>query len=382
MNILIIGPAYPYRGGIAMFSERLAKALTEQGCDTHICTFTLQYPAFLFPGKTQFSDDPAPTDLSITRAINAMNPINWWLVGNELKKQKADLVIIKFWLPYLAPCLGTLARIIKKNKHTRIIGLLHNVKPHEKRPGDHQFTNYFLQACDGFVSMSRAVKEDVKDFTHNPHSRYMPHPIYDNFGQLVPKNEARKWLNIQADKKTLLFFGLIRRYKGLDILLRAMADERIEQMDVQLIVAGEYYEDKSYYDQLIAELGIESAIISKPEFIPNDAVKYYFCAADLVAQPYRTATQSGISQMAYHFERPMLVSNVGGLPEIVPDGVAGYVTEPTPTAVADAIVQFYKEDKEAEFSKNVAVLKKQFSWDVFSKGVLELYEELEDIVKL
>ena len=375
-KITILGTAYPYRGGIAVFNERMAKAFQEKGYKTDIYTFTLQYPNILFPGKSQYSEDPPPANMKITQAVSSINPLNWWKVGRELARNKSDLVIAKFWLPFMGPCLGSIARLVKKNGHTRFMTVIDNIIPHEKRPGDRLFANYFAQACDGFVTMSRSVSEDLKQFTDNPHVSYLPHPIYDNFGEKISKPEARKWLGLGMDEKVLLFFGIVRRYKGLDILLKAMADERIKEKNIKVIVAGEYYDDAAYYEDLISKFDIADSVISKPEFISNEEVKYYFCGTDMVVQPYRSATQSGISQMAYHFESPMLVTNVGGLPEIVPDGKVGYVTEVRPKAVADAILDFYENDREATFRNNVVQEKARFSWDAFTEGVIELYKSL------
>jgi len=376
-KIIIIGSAYPYRGGLASYNERLAQAFQSLGYEVKIYTFTLQYPSLLFPGKTQYSSDPSPKDLNIVQAINSVNPLNWVKVGKRIRQEEPDLVICKFWLPFMGPCFGTIGRIIKRNKKTRFITIIDNIIPHEKRPGDKMFAQYFVNVCDAFITMSRAVQNDLKLFTPSEHVRFIHHPIYDNYGAMVGKSEARRWLKIKEDTKLLLFFGFIRRYKGLDLLIEAMNDARIRNMEIKLLVAGEYYGDASYYQSLIAKFGLEDSIIEKAEFISNEEVRYYFGAADLVVQPYRTATQSGISQMAYNFEKPMVVTNVGGLPEIVPHGKAGYVVEPHPQAISDAIVDFYEEEKEVEFALNVAEQKKRFSWEAMAGGVLELYDAVK-----
>ncbi|MGB0839335.1 MAG: glycosyltransferase, partial [Chitinophagales bacterium] len=316
-RIYFVGPAYPYRGGIAAFNERLAQTYQEMGYEVKIHTFSLQYPEFLFPGKTQYSEASPPKDLDITRSVSSINPFNWWSIGRKIAQEKPDLVITRFWLPFMGPCLGTIGRRIKKNKHTKFLSIVDNIIPHEHRIGDKTLAQYFVNTCDGFMVMSKSVLEDMKQFTQTTNIDYIPHPIYDNYGERVSKTEARKWLNLGMEEKVLLFFGLVRKYKGLDLLLEAMADERIRKMGVKAIVAGEYYDDPAYYQEIIQRLGIQDQIISKPEFVPDEDVKYYFCGADMVVQPYKTATQSGISQIAYHFERPMLVTAVGGLPEIV-----------------------------------------------------------------
>jgi D-inositol-3-phosphate glycosyltransferase len=372
MRITLIGPAYPYRGGIASFTERLALAFEQQGASVNICTFTLQYPNFLFPGSTQFSSDAAPAGLDIKRCISSVNPLSWWQVGRQLQQQRPDVLVTQFWLPFMAPALGSIHRLAHRNKHTRIVGITHNVLPHEKRVFDNQLTNYFVQSCDGFVAMSRSVLNDLAQFTSNTNKMFIPHPIYDNFGEKVAKTLARKQLGINENEKVILFFGLIRQYKGLDWLLEAMNNPQVRSLNIKLLVAGEYYESAELYEQLIAKYSLQDNVLLHTRFIPNDEVKYYFSAADMVVQPYRRATQSGISQMAYHFERPMLVTNVGGLPEIVPHNHVGYVTEPNPTAIAAAIVSFYAQNREQEFAQNVAAQKHLFSWQAMTEGILQL----------
>lgn len=372
MKIFLIGTAYPFRGGLASYNERLIQEFTRMGHETKIYTFTLQYPSFLFPGKTQISADPPPQDIIIEQAINSINPFNWLKVGRRIRKEKPDIVLCKFWLPFMGPCFGTIARLIKRNKHSKFITIIDNIIPHEKRIGDRLFAQYFVNACDGFITMSKAVLEELKEFTQSKNKVFIPHPIYDNFGEILPKKVAREWLKIGENDKILLFFGFVRRYKGLDILIDAMKDPRIQQKNIKLIVAGEYYGDKAEYDAQITEGNLQDSIIQKPDFISNEEVKYYFSAADIIVQPYKTATQSGISQMAYHFEKPMIVTNVGGLPEIVPNNVCGYVTEVSSVAIADAIVKFYEEDKEAIFTENVRKEKSKYAWNIMAEAILGL----------
>lgn len=374
MKIIILGPAYPLRGGLASFAERMAYQLQSEGHEVEIVTFKLQYPNFLFPGKTQFSSDPAPKDLKIHVWMNSIYPLNWLSVGNRIRKMNADLVICKYWLPFMGPCLGTILRQVKKNKKTHIMALAHNIIPHENRIGDVPFTKYFVKPVDSFLTLSESVAEEIKEFSTQS-TAFTPHPIYDSYGELVAKNEARKHLGIEENGRFALFFGFVRKYKGLDLLLKAMADERIKTLNIKAIVAGEYYDSKETYDALIEELGIGDQVIVKDDFIPNDEVRYYFGAADVVVQPYRTATQSGISQLAYHFEKPMVVTNVGGLPEIVGDNGAGYVVEVEPQAIADAIVDFYKNDNEAELVEKVKENKKRFSWDVLTQVIYDLMDK-------
>ena len=372
MKIVIIGTAHPLRGGLAAYNERLAYAFKEAGDEVEIYSFSLQYPAFLFPGKTQYTTEPAPKGLKIHSKINSVNPLNWLKVGNEISKLKPDIVIVKFWLPFMGPCFGTILRRIRKNRHSRIVSIIDNIIPHEKRFGDRPFAKYFVKAVDAFIVMSRSVEEDMKKFVSAQPVRFIPHPIYDNYGLPLEKSEARKKLNLDSDGKYLLFFGFIRDYKGLDLLLDAMADERIRKMGVKAIVAGEYYSDSKPYEEQIERLGIKDLLILHTDFIADSEVAPYFGAADMVVQPYKTATQSGISQMAYHFEKPMLVTNVGGLPEIVPNGKAGYVTEPNAKEIADAIIDFYENNRKDGFEAFVKEEKKKFAWETMVNGIKEL----------
>ena len=374
-RIVIAGPAHPYRGGLAAFNERLARALQNAGHEVIIYTYTLQYPSFLFPGKSQFTNDPVPKDLKILRRINSINPFNWIRTGLELKKQDPDIIIIRFWIPFMGPCSGTIARIIRPNRKTKVIALLDNVIPHEKRPGDRLLTCWFLNACQGFIVMSQQVLDELKTFVPRPSYRLMPHPLYD-YGESVDKVTACRQLNLDSSKKNLLFFGFIRSYKGLDLLIDAFAIALKEIDDLHLIIAGEFYDDEEPYLKQIKNHKIDDHITLRKEYIPDADVKYYFSAADLVVQPYRSATQSGISQMAYHFEKPMIVTNVGGLPEIVADGITGYVTFPDASEIARAIVMFFRENKSAQFAQAVREGKARFSWEHFVKGLEELSEEV------
>ncbi|MBF9224337.1 glycosyltransferase [Hymenobacter ruricola] len=373
MKVVIIGPAYPLRGGLATYDERLARAFIEAGDEARIVTFSLQYPDFLFPGQTQLSTEPGPTDLQIEVSLNSVNPLSWWRVGRKLRSERPDLVIFRFWLPFMGPALGTVARLVRGNGHTRVVAITDNVIPHEKRPGDGPLTRFFLSACDGFVTMSRRVLEDLNKmgFGRKP-ALYRSHPLYDNFGPIKPKAEALAALGLPDTMGYLLFFGFIRAYKGLDVMLEAFADERLATLPIKLIIAGEFYEDAAPYEALIRQHQLESRIIRATDFIPNEKVVDYFCAADLVVQPYKNATQSGVSQIAYHFERPMLVTDVGGLAELIPDGVVGYVVPPTAPAIADAVVDFYTARREETFAAGIREQKKQFSWPVMVAALKEV----------
>jgi glycosyltransferase involved in cell wall biosynthesis len=373
MKIIIIGPAYPLRGGLASYNERLAKAFIENGHNVSIYTFSLQYPGFLFPGTTQFSTEPPPKDLDIHVRINSVNPFNWLSVGNELKKCNPDLIVVRYWLPFMGPALGTILRKVKKNGHTKIVSITDNIIPHEKRPGDIAFTKYFLKSIDSFITMSEKVLIDLKRFEPNKPAVFVPHPLYDNFGERISKEEARKKLGLKNDEKIILFFGFIRKYKGLDILLDAMKilkDKNANQF-IKLLIAGEFYGDRKPYDTQIEELGIKDDLILRTDFITDSEVKYYLCAADVVVQPYRDATQSGVTPLAYHFEKPMIVTNVGGLPSLVPDNKVGLIAEPNANSIAKKIVEYF-EKGEQHFLPYLIEEKKKYSWQNMTAAIIKI----------
>jgi len=377
MNIVIVGSAYPLRGGgIATFNERMAKAFIDTGNEVIIHTFKLQYPAIFFPGKTQYSDENPPEGLDIKVTINSINLLNWIKVGRHIKKLAPDLVIFRYWTPFMSPCLGTIAKIIRRNGKTKVIAITDNVIPHEKKPGDFLLTRYFVQQINGFITMSKSVLKDLDEFDKIKPRMYTPHPLYDNFGSIIPKNDAKLKLNLNTNYKYILFFGFIREYKGLDILLEAFADKRFRKFPVKLLVAGEFYTKPDKYNEIIEKYGLKEYLILRTEFIPNADVHKYFCAADIVVQPYKDATQSGVTQVAYHFNKPMITTNVGGLAELIPNGKVGYVVEPNSLSVADALFKFFDEEKEKVFASNVQVEKEKYSWQGFVKKVNELYNML------
>jgi len=366
-KVIIIGPAHPLRGGLASFDERLAKQFTQQHFDTTIYTFSLQYPDFLFPGTTQYSTEPAPTDIKIKVCINSINPLNWIKIGNELRKLKPSVVVVRYWLPMMGPCLGTILRIVKKNKFTKIVCIADNVIPHEKRFGDKPFTTYFFKPVDAFVTMSAKVLDDLRTFTAKP-AKQIVHPLYDNFGEAINKKEARRKLGLNENDKIILFFGFIRKYKGLDILLEAMS---LLNDDIKLLIAGEFYEDRKLYDDLITQLHIADKLILRTDFINDSEVAFYLSAADFVIQPYRHATQSGVTPLAYHFEKPMLVTNVGSLPDLVPDYKVGLVAEPNAASVKEKIKELYQLGEDY-FLPHLREEKKKYSWNILVDTIIQL----------
>jgi len=361
-KVIIIGPAHPLRGGLASFDQRLCLEFQNAGYDATIYSFSLQYPDFLFPGTTQYSSDPAPSNIKIVTAINSINPFNWIKVGLKLKQLKPDLVVVRFWLPLMGPALGSILRLLKGNKHSKIVAITDNIIPHEKRPGDRPFTRYFLKSCDGFVTMSTKVLNDLRSFEKNKPAQEVKHPLYDNFGEAVLKSAAKNHLGLDINQPIVLFFGFIRKYKGLDLLLDAISLLKQKgQLNFKLLVAGEYYEESAFYLNKIKDLGIENDVIQRTEFIPDSEVRYYLSSADLVVQPYRNATQSGVTPLAYHFEKPMIVTNVGGLPSLVPHNKVGLVCEPNAESIADAIIRYFELGEEF-FLPHLREEKSKYSW--------------------
>lgn len=375
-QVVFLSPAHPLRGGIASSTERLAQELLSHGYAVTIFSFSLQYPDLLFPGKTQYTSDPAPDNLTIEPVINSINPFSWIKVGRKLKALAPDLIIVRYWLPFMGPALGTILRIGSRKK-TKVIAITDNVVPHEHRPGDHIFTKYFLNAVDGAVVMSRAVKADIRKFSATMPVAYIPHPIYDNYGPVVERAKAVEDLELNHQVNYLLFFGFIRAYKGLDLLLEAMAHQKVRDLGVKLIVAGEFYDDPEIYQNIIETKELTNQVILRNNYISNQEVGAYFGAADLVVQPYKTATQSGISQLAFHFGKPMVVTRVGGLPEIVQHGKEGYVVDVDAAAIAEAIVDFYRQKKQEEMTRAVKDGRSRFSWENMVKGIEQLIEETD-----
>ena len=375
-SIIIIGPGHPLRGGLATFNQRLAKEFLQSGYECSICSFSLQYPRIFFPGKSQYTNEPAPEGLVIRPLINSINPFNWLKVGNKLRIERPDIIVVRFWIPVMGPALGTILRKVRKNGHTKIICIADNVIPHEHRPGDRTFTRYFLKSCDAFITMSEKVMADLRQFQKDKPGKVVQHPLYDNFGSPVPKEEARAKLELSKDEKIVLFFGFIRQYKGLDILLQAMADERIKKAGIKLMIAGEFYEDKRQYVDLIDQLQIKDQLILKTDFIPDSEVRNYLCAADAVIQPYRNATQSGVTPLAYHFEKPMVVTNVGGLASLVPHEKVGLVAEPNPKSIAEAILRLYQLG-ESHFVSNLHKEKEKYSWARMTEAIIGLAEKCD-----
>lgn len=373
MKVIILGTAWPYRGGLATFNERLARQFVSEGHEVELYTFTLQYPSFLFPGKTQYTNEPAPADLTIRRVLNSCNPINWLRVGHAIRKAAPDMLICCYWMSFFAPAFGLVSRIARRNERTRCIALVHNMIPHEPNILDKLFAPYFVASQDGFVALSESVVGDIEK-VESQTSRvkrpktFSPHPIYDHYGERMSKEEACKALGLPADKDYMLFFGLVRAYKGLDLLLGAFGCIKDQLPNLQLIIAGEFYEDEDKYRAQIAQLGLADRVIIRNEFIPDGDLRKYFGAADLIVQPYKTATQSGVTQVAFHFEKPMLVTNVGGLGEIVHDHQMGYACDPTAESIAADVLDYYQNDRQQAFTAYLQKEKTKYAWSSMTRA--------------
>lgn len=373
-SIVIIGPGWPLRGGLSAFDEQLVRTFTDKNIKARIETFSLQYPSLLFPGTSQYTNEPAPKDVNIHAGINSINPFNWLRIGLKLRKEKPDLIIVRYWIPFLAPCLGSICKIAKSNKHTKVIAIVDNMIPHEKRIGDEIFTKYFSTSVDGFLTMSDKVTKDVKLYSTKP-TLLSPHPIFKHFGESISKEDAKKALGIKVNEKIILFFGFIRQYKGLDLLLKAMAVNEIKEAGIKLMIVGEFYEDAQPYYDLIKSLGIEASVILHTHFVADSDVKNYVCSADFMIQPYKHATQSGVTPLAYHFEIPMLVTNVGALADTVPNGKVGVVVEPNEMDIANGIQTLYQNGTEY-YLNNIKDEKKKYSWEQMANNFLILHQQL------
>ena len=377
MHIVILGTAYPFRGGLATFNERLARQLQAEGHQVEVITFTLQYPSFLFPGKTQYSTENAPTDLQISQQVNSCNPFNWIKVGRRIQKVQPDLLITCYWMAFFAPCYSIIERIAKRNGKTRTVALVHNMIPHEPSILDKLFAPFYVRSTDGFVALSESVVQDINclDRSSKPKTSY-PHPIYDHYGEQMSKEDACQTLNLNPENQYMLFFGLVRAYKGLDLLLDAFGKVKDQLPNLQLIIAGEFYEDEDKYQSQIESNQLTDRVIVKNEFIADADLRKYFGAADLIVQPYKTATQSGVTQVAFHFEKPMLVTNVGGLGEIVHDHKMGYAVEPNADAIAEALIDYYTHSRQADYTEYLIKQKDNYSWAKLAESFVQIYNKI------
>lgn len=361
-SVAIIGPAWPYRGGLANFDERLARAWGSRGARVTLHTFIKQYPDFLFPGTSQFTDKPAPTDLKIERTLHAYNPFQWRSASEKILASQHDLVLIRFWIPAMGPSLGYVAKKLVQRGTSRVIALVDNLSPHESRPFDRWLSNKLIRHPHAFITMSNAVAEPLKAVVGSRPVCVSPHPVYDDYGPQLPKEVARHKLGL-GDEKVLLFFGFIRKYKGLDLLLESLSSNWLRESNMKLVVAGEWYEDPAPYKALATQMGLNDFILWHDHFIAEDQIATYFSAADAVIQPYRNATQSGISALAFEYGRPLISTKVGGLSEIIDDGVTGYLCEPNSSSVRNAIERWLIEPNSSEMLTDITKKRAEMSWD-------------------
>lgn len=373
MKIISIGPVFPIRGGIAKFNEALSLKLAGMGHDVVNYSYRFQYPGFLFPGKTQYVKEGIKPDLDIKTELHSLNFFSWRNTAGKIVKEDPDLIIIHYWMPFFAMQLVSLARKFRK-KSIKTVLLAHNLIPHEKQPGTKILTAKLLRNIDGIISLSSSVKKDALDYREDLPSLVIPHPVYDVYGEAIPVKEAKSLLTLDDSISYILFFGLVRKYKGLDILLKALP--LVKSSNIKLLVAGEFYDKMEDYTVLIKNLGIKEKVIIYNKFIPDDEVKHFFSACDLVVQPYRTATQSGVTQIAYHFGVPMVVTNVGGLPEIVEEGKTGYLADVNEKSIAESIDKYFSLDSKDELINSVKTKAKSFSWQSFCKKLVEFSSEL------
>ncbi|MEI7905885.1 MAG: glycosyltransferase family 4 protein [Bacteroidota bacterium] len=370
MKILLFGPAYPLRGGMAHFIALLYTNLTQRGHEVEIINFKRQYPKILFPGKTQEESGEAGLPVPSTVLIDSINPFNWILQGLKLRDRNADLVISTFWLPFLAPSSGTIHAMLR-NKKTKTLTILHNLIPHEKRPGDMLFTRWLIRFTDYFIAQSASVEKDLLHLVPGARYKRVALPMFSLFKDRIPKTEARKILGI-TDEKVILFFGYIRPYKGLHVLIDAMKILK-KKVNLRLLVCGEFYGDEEKYREHMKVAGIEDGTTVISDYIPNENVHLYFSAADVVVQPYLSATQSAIAQIAYFFSSPIIATNVGALPEVVVNERSGLIVPPNdPESLANAIVRFYAENLEAALTAGASEERKKYSWEAMVDAIEQL----------
>lgn len=372
-RIRFVGALPPYRGGISHFTQRTALGMRERGHEVEGITFSRQYPSFLFPGKSQVA--PVEGDeLRASRWIDTLNPWSWWQCARRLREDAPDAVVFNYWMPFFAPAYGSIARGIASRVPARLC-IAHNAIPHESRPGDRALTRWFLRSCDAFLALSREVEADLRELGAPGPVVYSPHPIYDVFGEGVDRSVARQELGIDPQAPVVLFFGYVRPYKGLDVLLDAFHLARQTRPDLKLMVVGEFYAGETETRAKLRELGLEDGVRLVADYVPNEQVPLWFSACDVVAQPYLSATQSGVAQVAYQFERPVILTDVGGLAEIVPHERAGFVVPPRdPEALAAALVRFFEEDWAERLTAGVREERRRFAWEPFFERVEELVE--------
>ena len=367
-RITLLGPDWPYRGGIAHFQASTRRALAARGHAVDAVTFCRQYPEALFPGTTQYDPGPPP-GRAAPRVLDTLNPLSWRRTARHVVEGGAEVLVLMYWMGFFAPALGVVARRVRR-RGVRVVAVVHNALSHEGRPGEAALARFALGACDGLVVLSEAVRDDLRRVGVDAPIHVTPHPTVEAFGEPLPQGEARAALSLPAHGPLFLFFGFIRRYKGLHVLLEAMRSVRSRVPEARLVVAGEFYADEEALRAQVAALG--DAVRLDAEYIPDDRVGLYVSAADAVVQPYLSATQSGVAQVAFHFGRPVITTDVGGLAETVPDGEAGLVVPPDdPDALADALVRFVRDDLGLALTAGAERQRERYSWGRLAEAVEE-----------
>jgi glycosyltransferase involved in cell wall biosynthesis len=360
----MIAPLPPFRGGIPQFAASSWKALVDAGHEVQAISFIRQYPATLLPGKPQYDPVPPPTPGPVLRRIDSVLPWTWLSTAREIVDFAPDILLFHHSTPFFAPAFGAILRSTRRSlPDVKSFSLVHSAIPHERRPFDTRLNRWFLSQNNGYIVLSEEVERDLWRLGMRQSVKRIHHPVYDRFGPAPSRAEAREHLGIADDTPLILFFGYVRPYKGLQVLLEAITEVRHSVHELRLIVAGEFHvSEKACRDQ-IARLGIARAVDIRNEFLPDDDVATLFAACDVVVQPYLATTQSGVAQIAFHFEKPMILTDVGGLAEIVQDGRAGMLVPPNdPDALADAIQRFFDEDLAGALSEGVRARKAEFSW--------------------
>lgn len=375
MRIAYLSTFYPFRGGIAQFNAALYRQF-EIEHEIKAFTFKRQYPNLLFPGTSQFvSKDDTADKIDAMRLLDTINPASYYLTASHISKFKPQLLIMKYWLPFFGPSLGKVARRLS-NRSCRSIAILDNVIPHERRPADLAFTNYFLNSIDGFVTMSSSVEWDLKQLKPDARSISVQHPLYSHFGEKLNRRAARNQLNIDDNAKVLLFFGFIRAYKGLDILLTALSQLPENYF---LIIAGEPYGSFDVYQEIIDKNKLENRISKHVRYIPDSDTSLFFSAADVCVLPYKSATQSGIVGIAYHFDLPVIATDTGSLREMVePFGAGIVVDEADSLSLKNGIEQFFSLPQES-FARNIKKYKQEASWEKMAKRIINFANNLSPI---
>ncbi len=374
MRICLVGPAHPYRGGISHFTQMLAREL-ETAHDVRIVGYSRLYPALLFPGRTQYDEGGALVQVESLRLIDSVNPFTYARAADAVVEFAPDLVVVKWWHPFFAPALRTIANAVKRRSSAPVVFLCHNVLPHEGSAVATALARWGLRAADAFLVQSREDLATLRQFVPNAIADVHPHPTYTQFAaSSMTRAQARS--RLEVDGRVLLFFGLVRPYKGVEDLLHAVA-RLPRDAAVTLLLVGEFYEAREPYERLLQSLGIADRVRVVDRYVPDAEVAQYFMAADLVVLPYRSASQSGIAQTAFAFERPVVVTAVGGLPDVVEDGVTGYVVPPRdPAALAAAVTRFFAGDDAARMPQAIRASASRFTWAGCARALIALGEQV------